>query len=732
MNISLKENASRFIWPGLTLILLALATVVGWLITNYLGQKAFEEIRQENNSAVLALYIHLTDELNKIEGAVKAMSGSPYVVPALQNPTKLNIHKINTSLDRYNAALGASVSYVIDRNGKVIASSNRNDSDSFVNQSYKFRRYFTETIAGKADHYFALGVTSGRRGFYASYPLREDHDRVIGVVVMKKDLDDIERSVKNYPYFFVLTPHGIIFLSSNNNMLFKSLWPIDRQTEKEIIESKQFGNGPFEAIFRDKFTDGAIINYSGNDYLVSSMPLSAEGWSIVLMSTTGRVIIYKSAGVVLTLLFYAIIVVPLIVHYKSGKMAEFFRESEQRFRKLADSTFEGIVIHDNGEILDVNDSCTRMFGYDYNDVIGRKVLELVVPGARYIAKQMIDAAVEKTYEIDLLHKSGKIITVEAAGKPIYFKGRKAQVVALRDITERKRSEQALHNAEELYRTLAEKSFAGVFVIQDGRFRFLNSKAATTFTGYKTEELIGSESIQYIHPDDRQKAMVSAKAMLKGEISSPYEFRIITKQGEVRWILETDTAIHYEGRPAVLGNSMDITDRKKMEEEIKAVSITDQLTGLYNRRGFLSFAEQQIKINERTGNGFLLLYADLDGMKEINDKLGHSRGDEALIETADVFREVFRESDIIARIGGDEYAVLALGSSMEHAAQLNERIQQFINEHNKREGREYYLSVSSGVVYCDPDSASGIDELMARADRLMYEQKKDKKAAASLK
>ena len=89
--------------------------------------------------------------------------------------------------------------------------------------------------------------------------VRDNNDRIIGVVAMKKNLDDIERSLENYPHFFVLTPHGIIFLSSTKNMLFKSLWPIGKQTEKEIIESKQFGNGPFEAIFREKYTDGKII-----------------------------------------------------------------------------------------------------------------------------------------------------------------------------------------------------------------------------------------------------------------------------------------------------------------------------------------------------------------------------------------------------------------------------------------------------------------------------------------
>ena len=97
MIINLNEKASRFIWPGLTLVLLALATLVGWLISDYLGQKALKEIRQENDSAMSAFYIHLTDELNKIQGAVKAMSGSPYVIPALQNPSKINLLRVNTA-----------------------------------------------------------------------------------------------------------------------------------------------------------------------------------------------------------------------------------------------------------------------------------------------------------------------------------------------------------------------------------------------------------------------------------------------------------------------------------------------------------------------------------------------------------------------------------------------------------------------------------------------------------
>ena len=169
-----------------------------------------------------------------------------------------------------------------------------------------------------------------------------------------------------------------------------------------------------------------------------------------------------------------------------------------------------------------------------------------------------------------------------------------------------------------------------------------------------------------------------------------------------------------------------SERKYMEEEIRALAITDPLTGLYNRRGFITLAEQQLKIAERTKNRLLLLFADLDHMKWINDHLGHVKGDEALIEAADVFKEVFREADIFARVGGDEFAVLALGSTMENSDILKDRLQQQISIHNNRENRNYDLSISIGMVYSDSQSPSSLDELMSRADALMYEDKKRKK------
>jgi diguanylate cyclase (GGDEF)-like protein/PAS domain S-box-containing protein len=141
------------------------------------------------------------------------------------------------------------------------------------------------------------------------------------------------------------------------------------------------------------------------------------------------------------------------------------------------------------------------------------------------------------------------------------------IVHTEDQTERKRAEEARRESEEKYKMLAEKSIAGVYVVQDGKFRFINSNAAS-YAGYTREELLDREAGMLVSPEDTEKVRQNAKAMMLGEMSPPYEFRIITKQGETRWIMETVTSILHEGRPAILGNSMNITERKQAEETLR--------------------------------------------------------------------------------------------------------------------------------------------------------------------
>lgn len=195
----------------------------------------------------------------------------------------------------------------------------------------------------------------------------------------------------------------------------------------------------------------------------------------------------------------------------------------------------------------------------------------------------------------------------------------------------------------------------------------------------------------------------------------------------QWFDIRDSAIEWpDGRFVRLEVAADITDRKKVEEELRAATMTDYLTGLLNRRGFFTFAEQQCKLASRSNRAMALLYLDLDGFKNINDELGHEAGDQVLVESANILKSTFREADIIARIGGDEFAVLLTDLPNTYAMNtINSHLQDNIRKYNEQENLNYELIISHGAAYYDPEKPYSISKLLNRADNAMYYNKKKK-------
>lgn len=171
-------------------------------------------------------------------------------------------------------------------------------------------------------------------------------------------------------------------------------------------------------------------------------------------------------------------------------------------------------------------------------------------------------------------------------------------------------------------------------------------------------------------------------------------------------------------------------RTRQEDELRDLSLVDELTRAYNRRGFWTLAEQQVKVAHRSRKEMTLFYADLDDLKKINDTLGHEEGDAALGEAADLLRDVFRDSDIIARIGGDEFVVLAIDIAEGKAAALARRLRDRVQARNAEPGRAYPLTFSVGLGRYDPERPSSLQELLTEADRQMYRDKTAKKAAGA--
>ena len=167
---------------------------------------------------------------------------------------------------------------------------------------------------------------------------------------------------------------------------------------------------------------------------------------------------------------------------------------------------------------------------------------------------------------------------------------------------------------------------------------------------------------------------------------------------------------------------------KLQDHLRELSITDELTGLSNRRGFFAFAQQQMKHARRDGERMVLFFADLDDLKVINDTFGHVAGDRALADTARIFVETFRDSDIIARMGGDEFAVI-LGNAPDSGIETaRNRLEKRLSEYNARRDGSFRLAVSVGLAIFDPAAPVTVDELIRQADARMYEEKMRRKAA----
>jgi diguanylate cyclase (GGDEF)-like protein len=159
----------------------------------------------------------------------------------------------------------------------------------------------------------------------------------------------------------------------------------------------------------------------------------------------------------------------------------------------------------------------------------------------------------------------------------------------------------------------------------------------------------------------------------------------------------------------------------VEEEIHRISVTDVLTGLLNRRGFFLHAERSFKVARRQGIPSALIFADIDGLKAVNDELGHDAGDRFIQDSARILQDSFRDSDVVARLGGDEFAAFTLGSTQPQV--ILARIQENIEGLRRHSSSPYQISFSTGIVQCDSSSDLALSDYLALADKRMYEQKK---------
>jgi PAS domain S-box-containing protein len=241
------------------------------------------------------------------------------------------------------------------------------------------------------------------------------------------------------------------------------------------------------------------------------------------------------------------------------------RDSEERARRLVKAMPIPMLLTrlSDGKVLYANEHIGRLFGYPPDTLIGRGAPDFYydVADRAALLEDLKRQGHLRNREVSARKADGSQFWVNVSVEPTVFDGEDALLTAFYDVTERRR-------AEELFRTLAQNSPIGMFIVQeDGKFGFVNNQLQAD-SGHTAEELLGSEALAHVHPDDRELVRRNSESMANGDCCAPFEYRVITKSGETAWIIGSFAPIEYEGRPAVVGSYMDITERKRAEEALR--------------------------------------------------------------------------------------------------------------------------------------------------------------------
>ena len=418
--------------------------------------------------------------------------------------------------------------------------------------------------------------------------------------------------------------------------------------------------------------------------------------------------------------------------------------SEERHRIIFEtSPSAGVVWRDDFIITDWNRQAEVVFGWSREEVLGRSFTDFLLPEAEqprleHDLPQMLQMNMPLHIVNDNMRRDGRVITCEWFNSWLPERpGHPREVLSLAtDITERKQSELALAEQEQLWRTIINTSPDGILIISlDGVINHVSEKLLS-MTGFESaDELIGRSMLEFVDPDWHAKAIERIGLMLQGTYTGAGEYRVIRKDGSHAWFeANAEVLRNLDGSPReIFIIERDITERKKTEHDLteltrslELLSITDSLTGLANRRHFDVVLETEFGRHVRSGGELSLIMLDIDHFKAFNDTYGHLKGDDCLREVGRVLREcTSRAVDLAARYGGEEFVCILPDTDRNGAVFLAEQIRRGIEAlaipHSKSSVADH-VTASLGVVTTNCSMDSSPLSILSQADELLYQAK----------
>ena len=408
------------------------------------------------------------------------------------------------------------------------------------------------------------------------------------------------------------------------------------------------------------------------------------------------------------------------------------RDSEELFKAFMNNSPTVAYMKDEaGRFVYVNQMLEKLFDVKKAGLLGKTDFDVLPESEAQIVQQNDRRVIAEGKPLQLLENVHKPDGTASHWLSLKFPfanahGDKFLGGVSIDITARVVAEKNMNDSERRYRHLFELSPGFINIHRlDGVIIEVNEAAAKTL-GYQPDQIIGNNLADFVIPKLRPLIPEYLERVSRTSFDEGI-FYVQTKSGEERaWQYRNRLHEEADGSAYIIGYAQDVTQLKETEEHLQNLSLTDEMTKLYNRRGFFTLAEQAVRYARRNSKSGLVIYADLDNLKEVNDRFGHETGSQMIVDTSNIFKSSIRDSDIVGRIGGDEFVALIQDVSEAGLKVIENRLHEEIRSFNAKNSRPFKLSISFGIVRFDPLSDTTIEKLVSQADRLMYAQKTAKK------
>ena len=604
----------RLILLILSLMAVVFASAGGFFYYNSLEKEAFREAESQTIIRLERINKNLASLLSEYHKPVRILAGMEELKELLSRYNPEALVAANSTLDHFKNTLQADVCYLMDNMGNTVASSNRNDPDSFVGQNFSFRPYFQMAIRGQAASYLALGTTSGKRGVYFSYPVygygKESPD---GIVVIKGSIEMIEREIgfSEDEIVIVTDSNGIIFISNRQDWLYGTAWKISSEKTDTIAASRQFGSGPWEWIGLEMI-EHFVVDRSGRKYLHHQVEMdNYQGWKVIHLLDMQKVTqkAFKPLVVFvrpIALALFVVLGISVLMLYQQASIEirqrkaaeEALRESDARYRSLYNNTPAMLhSINRDGQIVSVSKYWSEVLGYSEEDVLGRKLTDFFTEESKKYAEQTVLPDFFKSgYCADIpyqiMKKDGQIIDILLSA--IADRDEKGEIIRTLavsiDVTERNRAEEALRQAkEELsnYSKDLEKQVSirtkeitnilkytpDVVYVKDreGKYVLVNSRFEELF-GVSNEEVRGKTDYEIVSNEIADQFRKNDLKVLEEGKSLQAEERVV-HNGDVHTYLSVKFPVYDETGVVngVCGISTDITAVKKAQDQLRRLS-----------------------------------------------------------------------------------------------------------------------------------------------------------------